>query len=105
MPETDRTFSEDQNYRETVRGVRAFMGWTHIPDLEYSPTSRADNACRLYRPSFPTRKVSILLPPEDWLFKKLKNLNLVLIEAYPSKSNETGGLHMDQFFRPPKSQS
>ena len=35
--------SEDQNYRETVRGVRAFMGWTHIPDLEYSPTSRADN--------------------------------------------------------------
>ena len=25
----DKVISEDQNYRETVRGVRAFMGWTH----------------------------------------------------------------------------
>ena len=25
--------SEDQNYRETVRGVRAFMGWTHTRTL------------------------------------------------------------------------
>ena len=39
----DRVLSEDQNYRETVRGVRAFMGWTHIPDLEFSPQSRTDN--------------------------------------------------------------
>ena len=30
----DRVLSEDQNYRETVRGVRAFMGWTHIPKAE-----------------------------------------------------------------------
>ena len=27
------------------------------------------------------------------------------IEGYPSKSSEPGGLHMDQFLRPPKSQS
>ena len=33
--EKDKVLSEDQNYRGTVRGVRAFMGWTHIPDLEY----------------------------------------------------------------------
>ena len=39
--ETDRAMSEDQNYRETVTGIRAFMGWSHIPDLEYSPTTRA----------------------------------------------------------------
>ena len=32
-------------------------------------------------------------------------MNLVLIEGYPSKSSEPGGLHMDQFLRPPKSQS
>ena len=32
--EKDRVLSEDQNYRETVHGVRAFMGWSHIPDLE-----------------------------------------------------------------------
>ena len=41
--DTDRAISEDQNYCETVRGVRAFMGWSHIPDLEYSPATRADN--------------------------------------------------------------
>ena len=41
--DSDRAISEDQNYRETVRGVRAFMGWTHIPDLEYSPAARTDN--------------------------------------------------------------
>ena len=40
---TENAVSEDQNYRKTVRGVRSFMGWTHIVDFEYSPTSRADN--------------------------------------------------------------
>ena len=35
--DSDRVISEDQNYRETVRGVRAFMGWTHIPDLGVFP--------------------------------------------------------------------
>ena len=100
----DRIMSEDQNYRETVRGVRAFMGWTHIPDLEYSPTSRTDNPWTGHR-SQPVGKVSVLLPPEDWLCKKLENMNLVFIEGYPSKSSELGGLHMDQFLRPPKSQS
>ena len=97
--EKDKILSEDQNYRETVRGVRAFMAWTHIPDLEYSPTSRADNPWIGHR-SQPVGKVSILLPPEDWLCKKLENMNLVLIEGYPSKSSEPGGLHMDQFYAP-----
>ena len=102
--ETDRAISGDQNYRETVRGVIAFMGWSHIPDLEYSPTTRADNPWVGHR-SQPVGKVSILLPPEDWLCKKLENLNLVLIEGYPSKSSEPGGLHMDQYLCPLKSQS
>ena len=39
----DHAISEDQNYHKTVRGVRAFMGWSHIPDLEYSSATRADN--------------------------------------------------------------
>ena len=102
--ESDRAMSEDQNYRETVRGVRAFMGWSHIPDLEFSPSSRADNPWVGHR-SQPVGKVSVNLPPEDWLCKKLENLNLVLIEGYPSKSAEPGGLHMDHYIRPPKSQS
>ena len=100
----DRVLSEDQNYRETVRGVRAFMGWTHIPDLEFSPQSRTDNPWAGHR-SQPVGKISVDLPPEDWLCRKLETLNLVLIEGYPSKSSDPGGLHVDQFLRPPKSQS
>ena len=102
--DSDKVLSEDQNYRETVRGVRAFIGWTHIPDLEYSPASRTDNPWVGHRAQ-PVGKVSVDLPPEDWLCRKLETLNLVLIEGYPSKSSEPGGLHVDHFLRPPKSQN
>ena len=71
----------------------------HIPDLEYTPATRADNPWVGHRAQ-PVGKVSVLLPPEDWLCKKLKNLNLMLIEGYPSKSSEPDGLHMDQYLRP-----
>ena len=80
------------------------MGWTHIPDLEYSPASRTDNPWVGHKAQ-PVGKVSVLLPPKDWLCRKLENLNLVLIEGYPSKSSEPGGLHVDHFLRPPKSQN
>ena len=80
------------------------MGWSHIPDLEYSPTRRADNPWIGQRAQL-VGKVSVLLPPKDWLCKKLENLNLVLIDGYPSKSSEPGGLHMNQYICPPKSQS
>ena len=96
--DADRLLSEEQNYRETV------MGWTHIPDLEYTSTSRTDNPWAGHRAQ-PVGKVSVDLPPEDWLCRKLETLNLVLIEGYPSKSSEPGGLHVDHFLRPPKSQS
>ena len=100
--DSEKVIGEEQNYRE--RGVRAFMGWTHIPDLEYSPASRTDNPWVGHRAQ-PVGKVSVDLPPEDWLCRKLEALNLVLIEGYPSMSNEPGGMHVDQFLRPPKSQT
>ena len=92
--DTDHAISKDQNYHETVRGVRAFMGWSHIPDLEYSPATRDNNPWIGHR-SQPVGKVYVLLPPEDWLCKKLEYLNLILFEGYPSKSSEPGGIHMD----------
>ena len=67
----NKVLSEDQNYQETVCGVRAFMGWTHIPDLEYSPTSRTDKPWTGHC-SQPVGKVSVLLPPEDWFAKNWK---------------------------------
>ena len=60
----DCIISQYQNYRETVRGVRAFMGWSHISDLEYSPTTRANNPWIGHRTQ-PKRQVSVLLPLED----------------------------------------
>ena len=35
------------------------------------------------------------LPTDDWLCKKFNGLNLTLLEGYPSKSSEAGGLQCD----------
>ena len=45
LPEstTDQDLSEDANYRETIRGVRSFMNWHHIPDYDDSAASLDDN--------------------------------------------------------------
>ena len=40
---TDQDLSEDANYRETIRGVRSFMGWHKIPDYDHSSSSLDDN--------------------------------------------------------------
>ena len=50
-------------------------------------------------------KVSVQIPTDDWLCKKLSKLNLTLVEGYPSWSSEAGGLLNDHFLRPVKSQS
>ena len=39
----DHTLSEDQTYRETLRGIRSYMGWTHIPDMDSATSTGDDN--------------------------------------------------------------
>ena len=34
-------------------------------------------------------KVSIKLPVDDWLYRKLENLNLIIAEGYPPRIMET----------------
>ena len=34
VTDPDQTLSEEQTYRETMRGIRSFMGWSHIPDMD-----------------------------------------------------------------------
>ena len=41
--ESNQTLSVEQSYRETITGIRSFMGWTDIPDFESSSPSAADN--------------------------------------------------------------
>ena len=88
--------SEDQNYRETMRGIRSYMGWSHIPDMNTTATTSDDNPF-VGPQSQPTGKVSVKMPADEWLCKKMGKLNLTLVEGYPSRSSEAGGLLNDHF--------
>ena len=98
--------NEEMNYRETCRAVRAFLGWNHIPDFELS-ISDGDRSNNPWKGKHPrkTGKVSVELPPDDWLCHKMEKLNCRVAEGYPSRSQESASLKVDQFVRTPKSQS
>ena len=38
----DQPLSQEQTYRETMRGNRSFMGWSHVPDID-SATNTSEN--------------------------------------------------------------
>ena len=69
---TDQDLSEDANYRETIRGVRSFMNWHHIPDYDNSAASLDDNPFAGSRVKT-TGKVSVKLPVDEWLCKHWRN--------------------------------
>ena len=97
--------TEDMSYRETVRSVRAFMGWHHIPAFEtdFSEPDKSNNPWKGKNTRKPTR-ISVAMPPDDWLCQKLERLNLTVAEGYPSRSQDSAGLRRDQFIKVPKSQ-
>ena len=43
LTDADQMLSEEQNYRETMSGVRLFMDWTHIPEGGSALSSSEDN--------------------------------------------------------------
>ena len=53
----------------------------------------------------PMGKVSVSMPTDEWLCRKMGKLNLTLVEGYPSRSLEARGLLKDQFVRPARSQA
>ena len=98
--------TEDMSYRVTVRSVRSFMGWHHIPTFEtdYTEPDKSNNPWKGKNPKKPTR-ISVAMPPDNWLCQKLERLNLTVAEGYPSRSQDSGGLKRDQFVKVPKTQS
>ena len=78
-----------------MRGIQSYMGWTYIPDIVTNAGSS-----ELQTPG----KVSVQLPTDEWLCRKIAKLNLTLTDGYPSCSAEAGGLQRDQFLKPPRSQ-
>ena len=100
----DQSLSEEQSYRETMRGIWSYMGWTHVPDMDSGTKTSDDNPFagpKLQTPG----KVSVNLPTAEWLCDKLSKLNLTFVQGYPSRTTEAGTLQRDQFVRPAKSQS
>ena len=95
--------TEDMNYRETVRSVRSFMGWNHIPvfEVDFGEPNKSNNPWKGKVPKRPARA----MPPDDWLCQKLERLNTTVAEGYPSRSQDLGGLKKDQFIKMPKSQA
>ena len=63
------------------------------PDSE--PTEEAN-----YRE---TSKVSVKLPVDDWLCRKMSSLNLTLTEGYLTRNTDNTGLLRDQFIKTPRS--
>ena len=103
LTDADQTSSEEQNYRETMSGVRSFMGWTHILEVDSVLSSFEDNPFAAPKQQ-PAGKTSVNLPTDDWLCRKMDRLNLTLVQEYPSRSSESGGLQRDQFVKHGKSQ-
>ena len=102
--ETDQALSEEQSYRETVRGIRSFMGWNHTPDIDNASSSTDDNPFAESKQQ-PLGRISAKLPTDEWLCKKMDKLNITLVEGYPSGASEAGGLQKDQFVKVGRSQS
>ena len=88
LPEdaTDQDLSEDANYRETIRGVRSFMGWHQIPDYDSTASSLDDNPYAGSRTK-PVGKVSVRLLVDEWLCRKFERLNVTVAEGFPSRNS------------------
>ena len=100
----DQPLSQEQTYRETMGGICSFMGWSHVPDIDSANNTSEDNPFAGPETLVPG-KVSVQMPTEDWLCKKLQKLNTTLVDGYPSRGSEAGGLSKDVFLKPAKSQS
>ena len=98
--------TEDLTFRETVRSIRSFMGWDHIPVFgsDLAEPDKSNNPWRGKHPRKPAR-ISVSMPPGDWLCQKLEQLNTTVAEGYPSRAQDSAGLKKDQFIKIPKSQS
>ena len=80
---------DEQSYRETVHGIRSFMGWTHTPDVDNKHWAGSVLKYRLMSVSA----------------KKFDTLNITSVEGYPSRVSEASGLQRDLFVKVGKSQS
>ena len=83
----EQSLSEEQSYRETMRGIRSYMGWSHIPNIDSGATTSEDNP--FAGPKLHTLgKVSRNLPTDEWLYRKMAKLNITLVQGYPTRTSK-----------------
>ena len=63
------------------------MGWHKIPEFDH--VSSSDDNPFVGSRVQPTGKVSVKLPVDNWLCRKMERLNLTITEGYPSRNTET----------------
>lgn len=99
----DQEASSDLSFRDTMSSVRSLMGWTDVPEFE--STSAADDQPWL-QPSNGTSqgKISVNLPVDEHLCRKMEQLQVTLAEGYPTKTTEPAPLTKGQFVRAPPRQ-
>ena len=79
LDEQDQSISEEQTYKETMRGIRSYMDWSHIPDMNNSTSNTDDNPFAGPKAAVPG-KVLVQMPTEDWLYRKLSKLNVLWLK-------------------------
>ena len=79
------------------------MKWRDVPDHDSSSGSTDDNPWDESTPSS-TSRLSVKVPVEKFLCRKLESLNLTVREGYPQRSAESTPLTRDQFIRTPAHQ-
>ena len=52
-----------------MHGIHPYMGWTHIPDMDYAASSADDNSFAAPKQQ-PAGKISVNLPTDSWLCHK-----------------------------------
>ena len=66
-------------------------------------TSSADDNPFAAPKQQPLGKISVKLPTDEWLCKKMDKVNITLVEGYPSRASEASDLQKDQFVKVSKS--
>ena len=64
------------------------MVWHQIPNFDSLSSIMDDNPFPGARAQ-PARKVSMKLPADEWLRKKLEKLKFTMADGYPSRTSET----------------
>ena len=77
------------------------MGWHKVPEFE--TVSSSDDTPFAGAHAQSTSKVSVKLPVDDWLCRKMNKLSLTITEGFPARNTDTAGPLEDQFIKLPRS--